>query len=323
MLRASGAILIARERDAVEEGNHQLRDFTTHGVDVVSLKPDWAGGWRETRAHWPIAGYAGSGTAERCPRAYAASASDATRAKSHALLPPTPRDDTPVAVIASARQVPVGWREVAPMTSHDDLICANNSREWWTLADREGSLVVSRHQERHTLQMARAGGELVGFDHGEFGGRIEWIGQDGVRELVDGDVNPVAMVEHGDAVLVATGLAHLSIDAGDIRRLQRGADGHWHATPWLDLGAASLATYRIDARTWRIVTTRGVVDVDLDGGTLHSVHANADWGILYPTSIRPLGDAWFIGARHAVIRLAPGKDGLEERWWVKSACKPL
>jgi hypothetical protein len=260
---------------------------------------------------------------ERCQRAYATRTSDATRAKSHALLPPPPHDDTPVAVIASATQLPDGWQEVAPATSPDDLLCANNAREWWALAERDGSLVVSRHQERDTLQMPRAGGELVGFDYGEFGGRIEWIGQDGAREVVDGDANPVAMIEHGDTVLVATGLDHLATDSGDIRRLQRGADGHWQSIRWLDLGAAPLATYRIDARTWRIVTTGGVVDVDLEGGTLRTVHANRVWGMLYPTSIRPLGEAWFIGARHAVFRLAPGRDGMEERWWVRSACKPL
>jgi hypothetical protein len=317
--RPSGAMVIAREGDVVEAGNGVLRDFTTHGVDVVDPRLERRGR-PAARAHWPIAGVVPSGTLERCQRAFAARRRDVAPAKMHVLLPPPRPDVAPAAMIASATQPPSGWREVAPMTVDEDLLCANNAREWWGLDARDGGIAVTRFREVDTRVLARADGELVGFDHGEFGGRIEWVGRDGARDVVDGDANPVAMIEHDGAVLVATGLNHMGLDRGDLRRLHRGADGRWRSTRWLDLGAAPLATYRVDARTWRIVTSRGVVDVDLVTGTRHVRHANPHWAMLYPTSILPFGDAWFIGARHAVIRLAPGPAGLEERWWVASDC---
>ncbi|MGH8030420.1 MAG: hypothetical protein ACREO3_10855 [Arenimonas sp.] len=319
--RPGGALVLARDGDMVEEGEGQLEGLTPHGVEIVRLVPDGAGGWLESRANWPIAGYVPLATLQRCQQAHLALGPKAIPNRTHALLPPEP-DRQPTLVIRDATHLPPGWRITAPETSADRLLCANNSRSWYAVAVDAGALRVTGHVERRAAVLVLADGELVGFDFGEFGGRIEWVGHDGAREVVVDDVNPVVMIQHGDDVLVATGLSHLSLDHGDIQRLHRGVDGEWRARKWLDLGAAPAAGYLIDENTWRLVTTQGVLDVHLDSGTTQAIHVNANWGMLYPTSIAPLGDAWFIGARQVVFRLAPGKDGLEEQWLSPGACEP-
>jgi hypothetical protein len=59
-------------------------------------------------------------------------------------------------------------------------------------------------------------GWLVGFNAGEFGGGLWWADQSGqhTKELTGEHV--VAFVPRGDAVVVFTGIAHLTIDEGNI-----------------------------------------------------------------------------------------------------------
>jgi hypothetical protein len=270
--------------------------------------------------HWSIAALVPADSLQRCGSARIASKVDVSGRPTHALLPARRPFDTSEVMIPGARAVPVGWRLIAPMRTESQLGCANNSSEEWVVHERNGALAVGRNVWHHTLHLAQPGGELMGLDFGEFGGRIEWLGREGDRTVVEANVNPVAAIEHGDSIFVATGLDHLADDHGDIRRLHRDEDGHWRSRRWLDLGGAPLATHSVDAHTWRIVTTQGVVDVDLDDGTLRRVYSNPDWAQIYPTSIQRLGDTWFIAARHAVIRLTPGRNGLQERWLVASEC---
>jgi hypothetical protein len=235
------------------------------------------------------------------------------------------RETKPAPILIEApAYAPRSWSLALPATSAAALACANNSTdEWWAVAHAgPDRLRVSRHRESDIQRLPLAGGELVGVNRGEFGGQLEWTPRDGARELVQADVNPVAMIPRGENVFVATGLAHGGVERGDVRRLRRDDRGLWHVDDRIDLGSAPVAAYRTNDRAWWLVTTRGLVLVDLQAGTRRLVHANPHWGMLYPTTLRPLGDAWFIGARHAVIRLTRDGNGFTEQWLVPAQCKP-
>ncbi|HYD86178.1 MAG TPA: hypothetical protein VEA80_01770 [Vitreimonas sp.] len=65
------------------------------------------------------------------------------------------------------------------------------------------------------LSIAIAGGTLTGSDAGEWGGTLTWTAPSGgAVEVYDDNIHGMEPV--GDSVLVAAGLAHLSLDNGAI-----------------------------------------------------------------------------------------------------------
>lgn len=224
--------------------------------------------------------------------------------------------------LIQAGQVPSGWTVIG-LPEGDGWQCANRAEQEWTIAAsstttaRVTPLVPEPSLE---TRLELADGVLVGTNHGEFGGKIEWRPRDLPARLVIDRVNPVAMIQRGDDVLIATGLAHMTLDAGEILRLSRAEGGDWVASKALDLGEAPNAATRLDDRTWVILTTKGVSRVDLDSLKSKVIHRNRNWWWIYGNSIVPVGDAWVIGARRAVIRLSPNGDEFVEEWLVPKSC---
>lgn len=227
-------------------------------------------------------------------------------------------------VLARGTQAPKGWVGVAPPTTDAQWQCANHAEHEWQVSPGRGAdVAISGHVEFAAIRMALPDGVLIGQNHGEFGGKIEWQTPKAEPRLVLPNKHPVAFAQMGASVFVASGLAHLGMDEGEIIRLDRHADGGWRGTRVLDLGAAPTAAYRSDATTWIILTHTGLKRVDLSTMKLTELYRNPAWFNIYPNSIAASGNSWLIGARRAVIRLDPNGVGYAEEWLVPRSCRQL
>lgn len=227
-------------------------------------------------------------------------------------------------VVARGTHAPNGWMAVAPPTTEAQWQCANYAKDEWRVSLLRGADVgISPDNHSGVVRLALPDGVLIGQNHGEFGGKVEWKGTNAKLSLVLANKNPVAFTQAGSSVLVASGLAHMSMDQGEIIRLDRRSGGSWHGTRALDLGGAPTAAYRSDASTWIILTNTGVKRVDLNKMTVTEIYRNPGWFNIYPSSIAPSGGSWLIGARRAVVRLDPTGSGYKEEWLVPAGCRDL
>lgn len=225
---------------------------------------------------------------------------------------------------AAAHQLllPADWHTDAPPLNEQGWRCANADPHDWEVADgnRPGESVIRASRRADRVVEVLADGQLVGLDHGEFGGSIAWEPKQGPPAMLVLQANPVAMARRGDDVFIAEGLAHLTINTGRVLRLHR-QPGGWKVTPFADLGEAPSNAYRVDDDTWLILTHSGLVRLSLATGRSERVYRNDRWRGVYPNSVRPDGEGWVIGARHAVIRLRPVViGGYMELWLLPMFC---
>lgn len=226
----------------------------------------------------------------------------------------------------AAHSPPAGWVEVSPPTDEEVWVCANWSRDEWRVEpDDAGSnmRIQRREPKSREIVLPLQGGRLIGTNLGEFGGAIAWETTGASERTVILKGNPVAFVTSPSGVFAAEGLAHLIISRGRLLKLIRLGE-KWDVKDVVDLGAAPQAVTLVGPTTLFIVTTKGVVEVDLDKMVATPLFTNERWGVLYGDSIVRLSSgAILVGMRRAVIKLSPTTIGFTERWWVPSSCPRL
>lgn len=234
-------------------------------------------------------------------------------------------------------ELPPGWVTIQPTSER--LRCANHARDEWRISIEQGAARIEEaarrepdtgpplpfslpndpdfRGRRHTV--AFAGGFLVGFDAGEWGGALFWFSADGSRRQRVVGQNVRGLVPIGaDAVLSIEGLAHLSLSFGYVHRIERahGAVTVTRATALPDAPQTYVAT----ADGVYILTTSRLVRLahDLQQTAVQPVTTPG----LYPDSmaIDARGALW-IGMRQLVLRLSPARGRFTETWLVRQDCR--
>ncbi|HEY9228024.1 MAG TPA: hypothetical protein VIP11_15315 [Gemmatimonadaceae bacterium] len=201
-------------------------------------------------------------------------------------------------------------------------MCANAARDEWSvsLAPDSTQLVIQpAHVARFGDTTRVAGGRLTAEDHGEFGGDVWWHPDSGARVHV-ARTNLHTFIQARDTVWGLTGLAHMSLNTGQLVRFDRVA-GRWQMMPVADLGAAPEAVIHLSHDTLLVLAVERVIRIS----PTHSVellHANPVWGRTYPTSIaRDREGLIYLGMRSGVARLTPRANGYSEDWLVPTNCR--
>jgi HEAT repeat protein len=110
------------------------------------------------------------------------------------------------------------------------------------------------------------GGWLVGSDRGEWGGELMFIGDDGVKQLVL-DQNVEDIYRLGDKYVATTGLAHLTMNEGDLVELDRDQSGRWNSKIWKVLPGAPRASWLVEGGELLVKTVDGgTILISPDGG---------------------------------------------------------
>ncbi|MGA3371494.1 MAG: HEAT repeat domain-containing protein [Terracidiphilus sp.] len=106
--------------------------------------------------------------------------------------------------------------------------CPSNRWQW---QNETFTIHSGKDETAHSLRFRNGNlwGELVGTDHGEWGGTLTWIPARGQPEVLDRD-NVRGMDYDNDGAIVLFGLAHMGFNFGYALKVSRNADGTWTQT---------------------------------------------------------------------------------------------
>ncbi len=237
----------------------------------------------------------------------------------------------------ASASIPPDWVAVSPPAANSDAErCANYASEEWGVALSPDSTALSITPRNTTWRAdtVRAGQDiLVGNDLGEFGGALWRETPGGARDTIrvsgrDTSTfhanNLLTFVRRGDQVFALVGLAHLSLNAGELLYLSRATGGRWEARSVLDLRSAPMAVARVADDTILVATLDSLLTVALDPAkpTRRALAGNAVWSATYASSlVRDRAGVIYIGMRSAVGRLSPEAHGYREDWLVPNRCR--
>lgn len=114
-------------------------------------------------------------------------------------------------------------------------------------------------------------GWLVGGDRGEWGGELVYLGDDGVRQtLLERNVEDIFM--YGGRYVATVGLAHLTMNDGEVVALSQTPDGAWHSETWRVLPGAPQMSCLTRQGELLVATSSGDgVVISPDGGMRQAV----------------------------------------------------
>ncbi len=217
----------------------------------------------------------------------------------------------------------------------------------WECAGRGGSWVVSEPQSSMTIKeldldseeqvvvppqlkltkemvgkkslLRTASGWLIGFDAGEFGGGLWWFSEDGSESTKLLSNNVHSIYETPDGIFVLAGLAHLSLDSGEIQQFIETTEKvtlRWVA----NLGGSPEASTLAPDGQIVIASMRSVVRVD-HGGKVHTLYKSGE-DLTYPTSVVVDGNGdIFVAMRFFILRLIPDEDAYRSQWLMPKRCR--
>jgi hypothetical protein len=233
--------------------------------------------------------------------------------------------------------IPPGWVAVSPPAANSDAErCANYARDEWGVALNQDStsLVITPAKADRRADTVRVGPDiLVGNDIGEFGGALWRETRQGTHDTIrisgrDTSAfhadNLRAFVRRGDQVFALVGVAHLSLDVGELIYLSRATGGRWEGRSVLDLRGAPMAVTRVSDDTILVLTLDSLLAVALDPTkpTRHALAGNTVWRATYASSlVRDRAGVVYMGMRSAIGRLRPVAHGYQEDWLVPTHCR--
>lgn len=162
-------------------------------------------------------------------------------------------------------------------------------------------------------------GWFQGWNHGEFGGGLEWYAPDGSGHYTVISENVHGIVELKSQLYVLTGLAHLVSDEGQVLKLVRdGKTGRWSAEQFVILPGAPDIFLIDDRGALIVVTTSSLVEVWPDENPRLLVR-RARWGGLYPNSfVLASPETAYLGMRQAVVEITSLRTNPKVRFYIRN-----
>jgi hypothetical protein len=171
--------------------------------------------------------------------------------------------------------------------------------------------------KRSLLETER--GWLVGFSAGEFGGGLWWFGRDGRNPTKLSDVNVHAIYRTQDGTFVLMGLAHLSMDDGEIDRFTEIGD-KVSLDRVADLGGSPDESMVEADGEILVASWHHVVRID-HGGNVHELYKSGE-ELVYPTSVEEDKNGnVFVAMRFFVLLLVPEDNSYHPYWLMPKRCE--
>ena len=235
--------------------------------------------------------------------------------------------------------LPLGWIAVTPpATDTPALWCANYAEDEWEVslnADSTAVLFSAAAGVRgvDSTSTSVSDGVIAGNDLGEFGGAIWWSGRSGRRDTLDVEDrdsstfaadNVHGFLRRRGSLYALVGLAHLTLDAGELLYLSQDSAGRWHARHVMSLGGSPEAYALMGSDSALVLLSDSLLAVKFDpvAPTRRALYGDPAWGYTYASSIlRDRAGIVYIGMRSAVARLTPSGRGYHEDWLVPERCR--
>jgi outer membrane protein assembly factor BamB len=169
----------------------------------------------------------------------------------------------------------------------DIYLVSRSSEEWYKLnysheeyrIDNNGNVTINVESGKSDYIFEVNNGNLIGTNHGEWGGKL--IYKDEKTEYTILEENICGIINYNNEIYVLTGLSHLGIFEGKIRKLEN-KNGKWELSFSKDFNS-SPETYAIYNSKLFIVTFDGLIV--FDGNNIQQLLNGQLWSGLYPQSI--------------------------------------
>ncbi len=160
-------------------------------------------------------------------------------------------------------------------------------------------------------------GWLVGYDGGEWGGKLWWVDNKGNRKLLL-EENVVEIVESSQGSLVFTGLSHLRTNYGKVYLVEDKSNDQVSVRLLSELGEKPSAIVQESKDSWYVLTDDKLLKFNISGKGEDVINLS----LSYPNSMIQTPDGIiYIGSRLFVVRLTPKEKGFNEEWLVPESCK--
>jgi hypothetical protein len=240
-------------------------------------------------------------------------------------------------------ELPAGWKVFpTPAEGSDVMHCANFAQQQQVSLTETGVLHIVQLARRaspipppelpagaklqqgmfgHESILKTSTGWLLGFDGGEFGGGLWFVDVNGnASHLYQENVH--GFVETSRGVMVFVGVAHMTIDRGEVLIAHNPVTADTKLEMLVPLDGAPETFTKISPDAALVVTTHGISRISISGDQQSLTHSI--FAILYPKSIVVTPDASiYVGMRLFVVRLVPTlKPGdYTEQWLVPADCE--
>ena len=219
--------------------------------------------------------------------------------------------------------LPAHWIAVAsPDPQADGAICAYWSDTTWdvSLTPDSTALQIARHPGEPDIQTIDvSGGRLLGYNAGEFGGEVVFVGHDD-RVTSIAKQNLSFFVPSRFGVLGLGGTDHLGLNEGWLLLFKPRSNAAWAAETLMSIKGEPRAYTALGDDTLLVVTM----------GTLVLLRPPSSKTVLYRTPlmsfidphtvVRDRAGVIYLGTRYAVTRLTPGENGYADDWIVPASC---
>jgi hypothetical protein len=144
--------------------------------------------------------------------------------------------------------------------------CPSNLWQW---QQEKFRIQPTNDVNAHALRLSNGNvrGELVGTDHGEWGGDLTWIPGEGVPVVLDRD-NVRGMDYDGRGAIVVFGLAHMGFNYGYVLGLSPKGDGKWDQTEVAHLPGEPVSWTKLKSDRIAIMTAGRVLVFSSNDGIL-------------------------------------------------------
>jgi hypothetical protein len=144
-------------------------------------------------------------------------------------------------------------------------------------------------------------GWLVGFDRGEWGGNLFWFNEEGTEYKMITGGNIENLFEINGEFYVSEGLAHMSMDSGQLFKLEV-KNKEWRIQKKVNLPNAPYSTTLTSDNEFLIVTSKGVLKVNKEF-EIETLVEQGFWSIyLHPNSILIKDKNIYIGMRGGILK---------------------
>ncbi|KFC23663.1 hypothetical protein [Epilithonimonas lactis] len=186
-----------------------------------------------------------------------------------------------------------------PKLYSDEWYILNNSNDDYLVKNENGKLVVEKTKYRNSSKLNILGGNLIGENGGEWGGKLSFKSNDNslpVKKIKSGNI--VQIFKFQKKIFFIEGLAHLSTSEGELYELNPKDFSYKKLIDFEDAPEA-VTTYKD-----KIFIASHQNFYEIENFKKTKIFEKEFWGSLYPNSIAVFDEEnIFLGMRSGIVKI--------------------
>lgn len=186
-----------------------------------------------------------------------------------------------------------------PEIYSDEWYKLNYSNDDYSVKNENGKLVVEKTKYRNSSNLNILGGNLIGENGGEWGGKLSFKSNDNslpVKNIKSGNI--VQIFKFQNKIFFTEGLAHLSTNEGELYELNP-KDFSYKKLIYFEDAPEAVTTYKN-----KIFIASHQNFYEIENFKKNKIFEKEFWGSLYPNSIAVFDEEnIFLGIRSGIVKI--------------------